>query len=356
MPAAPARSASSAPARRACSIGLSVRRSSSVPVTAASVTPASSSTSWAKMPRLERKTEIRGRSAVPLTLARTRRRRLRRRWGAVVSVMRFCSAWWSAPGRSGRAGCASSPLPHLPRDVLALVADPLALVGLGRALLADDRGDLAHLLLGGALDDDARRLRHLELDALRRLDRHRVGVAERELEVAALELGAVADALDLQRLREARGDALHHVGDERAGQPVQRTVLRAVRRAADEQLAVLLADLDGARLALLERAARPGHAHDLGLDRHADRVGDGDGLASDARHGATRPRRRPRRRRLPCARRGRSSRRGRWTGSRSPCHRAPWARASRRRRSAGPGATRAGARRSPTCGSPCTSG
>ena len=37
-----------------------------------------SSMSWAKMPRLERNTDRRGRSAVPRTFARTRRRRLRR--------------------------------------------------------------------------------------------------------------------------------------------------------------------------------------------------------------------------------------------------------------------------------------
>src|SRR5919106_1216548 len=134
MPAAFARSASSAPARRACSNGLSWRNSPSVQATAASVRPASSSTSCAKIPRLERKTDTRGRSAVPRTFAR----RLR------------------------------------------------------RPLLADDRGDLADLLLGVALDDHARRDRHLELDPLRRLDRHRVRVAERQLEVAALELGAVA--------------------------------------------------------------------------------------------------------------------------------------------------------------------
>jgi hypothetical protein len=39
----------------------------------ASVRPASSSTSWAKMPRFERKTTSLGRSAVPEILPRTRR-------------------------------------------------------------------------------------------------------------------------------------------------------------------------------------------------------------------------------------------------------------------------------------------
>src|SRR4051794_41337379 len=99
--------------------------------------------SWAKMPRLERKTEIRGRSAVPCAFERTRRRRLRRRVGAVSKVMRVGSPWWSVARRRGRNDCRSRPLTALSHGVLAVVADALALVGLGRAVLADDRGDLA---------------------------------------------------------------------------------------------------------------------------------------------------------------------------------------------------------------------
>src|SRR3954469_12790606 len=102
----------------------------------------------------------------------------------------------------------SCPLADLPGDVLALVADALALVGLRRALLADVRGDLADELLGDPLDDDARRLGHLELDALGRGDVDRMRVAEREREVLARELRAVADALDLEGLGVAVGDAL----------------------------------------------------------------------------------------------------------------------------------------------------
>src|SRR4051794_4333866 len=155
---------------------LSDLSSSSVQLTAASVRPDASSMSWANTPRLERNTEIRGRSAVPTTFARTRRRRLSRLAGRVATVMPVCSAGWSASERGGRPGCRSCALAYLPGDVLALVADPLALVGLGRALLADHGRDLADLLLGVALDDHARRLRDLELDPGRRLDRHRMRV------------------------------------------------------------------------------------------------------------------------------------------------------------------------------------
>src|SRR3954447_11952995 len=166
--------------------------------------------------------------------------------------MPVSSAWWSGTRRGGRTGSGSCALSYLPRHVLALVADALALVGLRRPLLADDGGDLADLLLGVALDDHAGGHRHLEVDPLGSGDLDRVRVAERELEVGALERGAVADALDLQGLREAGRDALDHVGHEGAREAMQGTVLGAVRRTADDELVAFLHDLDVARLALLE--------------------------------------------------------------------------------------------------------
>src|ERR1700748_1398812 len=45
-----------------------------------------------------------------------------------------------------------------------------------------------------------------------------------EVEVLALQLRAVADALDLETLLVAGGHALHHVRDERARQAVQRAM------------------------------------------------------------------------------------------------------------------------------------
>src|SRR5205823_1679782 len=190
---------------------------------------------------------------------------------------------------------------------LALVADALALVGLRGTPLADVGGDLADELLGDPAHHDPRGLRHLELDAVGGLDGDRVGVPERELEVPALELRAVADALDLQVLLEAVGDALDHVGDERARQAVQRTVLAAVGRALDEELLTVLLDADVARDALEELALRAVDADELGLDRDGHAGRDGDGLAADAGHrGPTRPAPRPRRRRPPRGPRGRS--------------------------------------------------
>src|SRR5262245_27365019 len=126
------------------------------------------------MPRLERKTTRRGRSAVPCTFARTRRWRRRR---ASLTV---------------RLGT----LTHLPADVLALVPDALALVRLGRAHLADLGGRLADHLLVRSLHGDLRRGRHLERDAGPLLDRDGMRVADVELEVGPFERRAIADALD----------------------------------------------------------------------------------------------------------------------------------------------------------------
>ena len=99
-------------------------------------------------------------------------------------------------------------------------------------------------------------------------------VADGELEVLALQLRAVADALDLQALLVAVGDALDHVRDERPGEPVQRAVFAAVGRARDEQLLAVLGDLDVAVDPLGEFAFGAVHANRLGLDRdgHAGRA------------------------------------------------------------------------------------
>src|SRR5262249_14818801 len=158
----------------------------------------------------------RGRSALPWSFARTRRWRRRR---ASLTV---------------RLGT----LADLPAHVLALVADALALVRLGRAHLADLRGRLGVPLPVRSLYGDLRRSRHLERDAGARLDRDGVGIADVELEVGALERRAVANALDLELLLEALGDALDHVRDQRARQAVQRTILPALGRPRDRDHAV----------------------------------------------------------------------------------------------------------------------
>src|SRR5512139_512767 len=148
-----------------------------------------------------------------------------------------------------------------------------------------------------------------------RLERHRMGEAERQFERLALEVRAVADALDLQAPLEAVGDALDHVGDQAPGEPVEGTVLAAVGGTVDGQGAVLDRHLHVAVDVLAELALRALDADRAGPDVDLDAIGDLDWLSSDSAHQLflTRRARRPPRRRPSDAPHAPSSRRGRWT-------------------------------------------
>src|SRR5581483_4475882 len=221
------------------------------------------STSCAKMPRFERNTSRRGRSALPRTLPRTRRCR-RRRASRVVTL---------------------GTLAHLSADVLALVADALALVRLRRANLPDLGGRLTDDLLVDAAHDDLRRDRNLERDPLARRDAHRMGVSDLQLEVGSGKHRAIADALDLEPLLEACGDTLDHVRDQRPRQSVERAIVTALRWARDGDRPVVVRDLHALGHLLTELALRPGHRDAPRVDRddHAGR--DLDGTLSDTGHG-----------------------------------------------------------------------
>src|SRR5688500_3454951 len=227
MPFSLARCATSSPTARARAVlSPSPPRSDESSVDAdASVWPARSSTTCAGMCRVERVTTSRGRAAVPLTFLRTRK------WRRPLPIRRDSEMFIGLLTR----------LPDLAADVLAGVADTLALVRLRLADLADVRGDLADLLLVDAAHDEAGRGLDLERDALGRLHRHRVAEPERELQAAALGDDAVADAHDLQRLLVALGDAGDHVGDERTGQAVAGPALPLVVRTGHDERAVVAA-------------------------------------------------------------------------------------------------------------------
>src|SRR5580692_9022179 len=111
---------------------------------------------------------------------------------------------------------------------------------------------------------------------------NRVGVAERELQVLAPGLDAVADADDLERLAVAVGHAGHHVGDQRAGQPVQRADLALVAGAGDGDGAVGLGHLDGRRDLQAEGALGPLHGDLAAVDGDIHAAGHRDGHASDS--------------------------------------------------------------------------
>src|SRR6478735_1741303 len=176
-------------------------------------------------------------------------------------------------------------LSDLAADLLARIAHALALVRVGLAQLADVCGNLANLLLVDALDRESGRVLDGEGNALRRLDGDRVAVAEGELEVTALGGHAVTGAVDLHLLLITLGHTEHHVGDQRAGQAVQR---------ARGALVVGPLDLDGA---LIGPGHRDGPGHDvlqlalgaldrdgLAVDGHVDARRHGDRKSSNTRH------------------------------------------------------------------------
>src|SRR5690606_12670163 len=175
-------------------------------------------------------------------------------------------------------------------DVLAGVADALALVGLGLAPRPDVGGHLADGLLVDAGHDDAVGGRHLEGDAVGGLDVDRVAEAQGQLQgVGALGRRPVADAHDLELLAEALGDADHHVVDQRADEAVHGPGLALVVGALDHQLVAVLADGDATGDVALQRPLGAAHGDVPVLDRHLDAAGHGDGGLTDARHGGCPP-------------------------------------------------------------------
>src|SRR5690606_13383362 len=122
-------------------------------------------------------------------------------------------------------------LARLETDLLARVADALAVVGVGRPYRADVGGHLPDGLLVDAAHLDLGGLRRGEGDALERLDDDGVREPEAPLEVLALHLAAEAHPVDLELAGVALGDAHDGVGDQRPRQPVLGARLAVVRAA-----------------------------------------------------------------------------------------------------------------------------
>src|SRR5258708_13743077 len=126
-------------------------------------------------------------------------------------------------------------------DDFAGIAHALALVGLGGALRPHFGGHLPDELLVDAGDHDLGLRRGRNLDALGHLVDHRVRKAERQVELVALRLRAVADADQREALLEAFGDAGDHVRDQRAhGAGPRIGVVRVAERLEHHLLAFLL--------------------------------------------------------------------------------------------------------------------
>src|SRR5258708_16659008 len=177
-------------------------------------------------------------------------------------------------------------LAFLSADVFPVVLDALALVGLGLAKRADFRRHLSDLLLIRAGDGD-RRLLLADLDRVAFGDRELDVVAEARLqiEVLALELSAIADAVDL----EVAGEAGRHTTDPGrdqcpAGAPEG---ARPLRRLARRQPHRALGDGDRHVGRDVERglAELAGDGHDLTGDGQIDAARDRHRVFTNTRRG-----------------------------------------------------------------------
>src|SRR4029434_2596759 len=83
-------------------------------------------------------------------------------------------------------------LGFLERHLLAYIAHAFTLVGLGRAVSANLRCDLAAQMLCAAFTHEFRLLRRIDLDALRHAVTDRMREAQRQIELVARRLSAVA--------------------------------------------------------------------------------------------------------------------------------------------------------------------
>src|SRR5215212_1868301 len=228
-----------------------------------------------------RNTASRGRDPSP---ASRRRRRVCRFWRAAPRLSVAVIRW--ILGLSGGLLLAAdlAGLAGLPADLLAGVANALALVGLGLAGRPDSCGDLADELLVDADDGQSGRVLDLEADPLRRVDLDRVAVPEVQLELAPDERGTIADAGDLERLAVAGRHADDHVVHERPRQSVELLVRLGLRRARHHDRVAVASDPDLRVQVAREAALRSLDRDAPAVDRHIDPGGNGDGQASDSRH------------------------------------------------------------------------
>src|SRR5690349_13622810 len=176
-------------------------------------------------------------------------------------------------------------LAFLAADILAFVANALALIRFGTAVAADFGGNLADQLLVHA--------RHADLGGLFRGDGdaggdrigHIVAEAELQVQILALHSSTIADALDFQLLGETRGDAGDQIVDQAAGQDphLGGTLLVLVGRDGDAVLVHLRGDF--AHQLDAEFALGTFDLDGLALDRGGNALGQRDRFLANTRHG-----------------------------------------------------------------------
>src|SRR5204863_158660 len=108
---------------------------------------------------------------------------------------------------------------------------------------------------------------------------------DHQLHPERLRFRLVAHSLDLERLREPLGDAVHHVGDERAGEPMERLVPALIGGSPyDNRLALHRHGQLGVDQPA-DLALRPLHGNPRPVELSGYALGNGDRLPADARHG-----------------------------------------------------------------------
>src|SRR5699024_3577858 len=165
------------------------------------------------------------------------------------------------------------------------ILDALALIRLRRTLLSHFGGKLAHLLLVAAVNDDLVGAGNLNGDAGDLLHGNLVGEAQVHDQLVALLGHTVADAVHVQLLLIALGDAHHHVVDQGPGQAVQSAVLLGVVGTGDVDDLTLLLDLHvGVELTGQGALGALHGDHVLRLDLNLHAGGDGDMSSTNSRH------------------------------------------------------------------------
>src|SRR6185436_4450750 len=156
-----------------------------------------------------RNTVRRGLSAVPAMRFRMRNlMRSRRSSFVLILISAIRNPGSEIPLGSGLSGLL---LQHFTR-----VANALLLIRVGLAQAAEVGGDLADQLPIDARHRDVRLLVDGDIDPLGDVEDHRMRIAEREVNLLALHLRAVADADDVELLLPALGDAEHGIVDQAA--------------------------------------------------------------------------------------------------------------------------------------------
>ena len=111
-----------------------------------------------------------------------------------------------------------------------------------------------------------------------------MGEANLQHQVAPGNGSSIANTVDLEAPRKTVGYARHHVGDQTAGESVERTLGWLIRAALNFEGAIFASDADLSRHVAFELTLGPFHVNTAVRDVDRDVVRDGDGHPANSRH------------------------------------------------------------------------